>query len=56
MHPSSLREYLCHGPLTLLLLPIAMSGRNYASPHWRIVSLCAFAPAQNSLKFFKDIE
>jgi hypothetical protein len=41
MRPCSVREH----PDGLLLLPRAMSGRNYASPHWRVVTLCAFPPA-----------
>ena len=44
MRPSSLREYLSVVPLTMLLLPVAMSGRSYTSPHWRVVKLCAFPP------------
>lgn len=45
MHPSSLREQLSVVPLALLLLPLAMSGRSYASPHWRVVKLCSFPPS-----------
>jgi hypothetical protein len=44
MHPASLREYAAGDDWAMLLLPLAMSGRSYASPHWRIVSLCAFPP------------
>jgi hypothetical protein len=44
MHPASLREYVAGDDWAMLLLPLAMSGRSYASPHWRIVSLCAFPP------------
>jgi hypothetical protein len=44
MHPSSQREYLAGDDWAMLLLPQAMSGRSYASPHWRPVSLCSFPP------------
>ena len=39
MHPASLREYVAGDGWAMLLLPVAMSGRSYASPHWRIVAL-----------------
>ena len=39
MHPASLREYIAGDGWAMLLLPVAMSGRSYASPHWRIVAL-----------------
>jgi hypothetical protein len=32
-------RYVCYDHL-----PLAVSGRSYASLHWRIVSLCAFPP------------
>jgi hypothetical protein len=45
MHRASLQDYLAGDDWAMLLLPQAVSGRSYSSPHWRIVSLCAFAPA-----------
>jgi hypothetical protein len=39
MHPASLREYVAGDDWAMLLLPVAMSGRSYASAHWRVVTL-----------------
>jgi hypothetical protein len=45
MHGASVREYTDGDGWALVLLPRALSGHTYKSPHWRVVSLCAFPPA-----------
>ncbi len=44
MHPASLREYVAGDGWAMMLEPLAIAGRSYASAHWRMVALCADPP------------